>query len=341
MLLGALVWLPAVLGPFRLALLFAHLLAGACWAGVAAAALLRGSRLWNSRAGGWVAAPLCLLLLLYFGRETFQKSFRPAEYDPAAVFRFLTSTTAEQAGNPLFPSAVRLRGAVGDGCARPGCHTRLSTAWQEDAHARTAGSRAYRATYRDFLRRKGPDASRWCQGCHDPARLAPEETAADISSTPPQPSTINHQPSTITPTPPHPHTPTRARGLPCAYCHRAHGPAGLFGSASMEVQGPVSQAVHPWEIRLRPEAHSRENAPARLPPLRGSSARSCHRKNSEPATTATAGWPARTSTGNGWRKSAGAGSAPLRPRGGRGRVSAPRLPAVHSASGPIRPRGAE
>lgn len=246
---GGLAWFPGLGGGFRQGAVYAHIAAGT----VALLLLARvGSRVRSGaapRPARLLAAAglglVCLLVAAYTSAEVRHRSWSPPAYDPEACYRFLTATTAEQAGNPHFPSALQTSGKQENNCTSGGCHAGTRKAWQAHAHAAAAGTPAYRRTFADFVRRKGATAGNWCQGCHAPGALALDE----------------------------------GTGVGCGDCHSAAHTGALIGSGALQRGvNPDSGAAARWEPFLRPTAHARRY----LQPTFHRSAEfcsGCHRKN--------------------------------------------------------------
>lgn len=185
-------------------------------------ALLCGTWAWvrQPEPGGRARLAGVLLVLLIGGPLAFyagERNWSPPEYDAEATFRFLTATTVEQAREPNFPSALLLSGNP-ETCE--GCHSNVH---RDGAHARAGSGKAYLATYRDFVRRRGSGAGRWCQGCHNPqSQLDP--------------------------------TGSGTGGVRCGDCHGAEEVRALHGSAALRIRGGGSRPS--WEeVTLRPFAH--------------------------------------------------------------------------------------
>lgn len=192
-------------------------------------ALLCGAAAWvrPGEPGGRPRLAGLLLVLLAglpaaFYAGAGERRWTPPAYDAERTFRFLTATTVEQAGEPSFPSALRLSG-VPETCGSDGCHAGVH---REGAHASAGSGAAYLATYRDFVRRRGSDAGRWCQGCHNPeSQLGP--TGAGTG------------------------------GVRCGDCHGAEEVLALHGSAALRIRGGQGAEPAGWEVRLRPYGHRR------------------------------------------------------------------------------------
>lgn len=245
--LGAAIWLPGLPTGVRSVLRTGHVLTG-----IAAVALLliAGAVAGGRRAGPAAAlglAAFCLLLLpagAYVAAEHARADWKPPEYRPDACYRFLTATTAAQSGEPAFPSALRLRASGGAGCTNGGCHRGMPDSRVAEAHAGSASSPAYAATYQDFVQHRGAEAGRWCRGCHEPGQVVSPHAAA-------------------------------GGGVTCAGCHGATDVHALYGSGALDITAPSTPGLDPL---LRPTAH----ASRYLRPELHQSAEfcgGCHRKN--------------------------------------------------------------
>jgi Flp pilus assembly protein TadD len=240
-LLGTALWLPvprAFLTPLHAAAGFAAVALGLAMVGPAA---LDWGR--SRRAAGWAAVSIAAAgpALAWFSLEA-RRAYRPPRYAAEACFRFLTATTVEQAGEPGFPSALRVSGRPAD-CA--GCHPAEHAAAEAHAHANAGGTAAYRAALAAFRQRRGAGAGRWCQGCHSPGSLRNP-------------------------------TGEGSGGVDCNACHGAREVRAVVGSAPLTLAGAGGGAA--WEVALRPGAHARANGD---PALLNSAefCAGCHRKH--------------------------------------------------------------
>ncbi|HTL05772.1 MAG TPA: tetratricopeptide repeat protein [Gemmatimonadales bacterium] len=187
---------------------------------------------------------LCLLgPLAAYGTAQHQRAhWEVPAYDQESSFRFLTATTVEQSDEPNFPSALRLSGQP-ENCQSAGCHATVHA----DPHAGAGAGAAYLATYRDFTRRRGTAAGRWCQGCHFPhSQQGP--------------------------------TGSGSGGIACGDCHGAAEVRALHGSASLTIRGGETEDLTRWETRIAPAAHrfrTLHSGMTASPEL----CAACHRKN--------------------------------------------------------------
>ncbi|MGV3719991.1 MAG: tetratricopeptide repeat protein, partial [Actinomycetota bacterium] len=243
---------PALSTAGRFTAVYAHVavgmlaLAPLSWAGVSLLREPRGRWLQRTLVGGVV-----VLLGAYAAGEYRRVAWSPPRYDSAACYRFLTATTREQSGEPLFPSALRVAGEISTDCQR--CHSEpVVTDGKSLRHGDAEHSRAYQRTYADFIGRRGAEAGVWCQGCHAPGRLASPDkplTAAD------------HRVS-----------------VDCAACHRATNVHALYGSAALELRGRAEGGADLLTVLLQRKRHSQETL---RPDLHRASefCGGCHRKN--------------------------------------------------------------
>ncbi|HEU4753609.1 MAG TPA: hypothetical protein VFU47_10920, partial [Armatimonadota bacterium] len=251
--LGALELLPPLRGGARTTLVYAHVALGALVLGTAGYCLALRAPGSLRRQHAALAGVLALVLTPvagYFAGEQRRAAWQPPRYDAQACYRFLTATTPDQSGEPLFPSAIRPaagtdQGGADAGCTRAGCHAGIPAT---HAHAFSAGGPAYQATLADFTHRRGEEAARWCRGCHE---------GADAAA----------MPSAI-----------RTSGLGCTTCHAVTQVHALYGSAPLvlgKVPGAADMAAN---ARLRPKAHA---GMLLRPELHRSAAfcAACHRKN--------------------------------------------------------------
>jgi Flp pilus assembly protein TadD len=278
------IWITGIPLPARKLLVYGHVMAGALLLGTVAWGW--GSRRAGTRLQGWERAGgaglLLALLLGYAAAEYRRSTWEPPRYQAAACYRFLTATTPAQSGEPLFPSALRLRGQSGESCLESGCHREMA-APSTGSHAAAGSGAAYRATLADFVRRRGAQAGNWCQGCHAPETLragvwglgsgvwtgasaeTPGRKDAGASGFLTPQSAIRNPQSGLHP-------------FGCVSCHAARNTHALFGSAALEIGPGPAPAVARLEALSRPKAH----AGASLLPAFHRSAEfcaACHRKN--------------------------------------------------------------
>ncbi|HTE17483.1 MAG TPA: multiheme c-type cytochrome, partial [Armatimonadota bacterium] len=260
--LGLLAWVKGLHPAARSLVVYGHILTAVAALGMvgwAARARATGA---NRRAliGALFAALLLIPLAGYCVSESSRFSWRPPPYDATACYRFLTATTEEQSGEALFPSALRIGRAPARSCTDSGCHADVHREWSEHGHATSGSSAAYRATFRDFTRRRGAVAARWCRGCHDPGSLAAPPLA------PGAPPTVVSRTTGAT---------AGAGGVTCVTCHAATDAHALFGSAALVV---AARPTAPRDVMLRPKEHASQNMRPGL--LRSSEfCAGCHRKN--------------------------------------------------------------
>lgn len=243
LLAGAALWLPVgdarpALGVVHAALGFTAAAGGLVLVGPRALDFLAGRRLLAGAAVCVAAAgPAAAWGVLTAGRAA---PHLPA-YAPEACWRFLTATTVEQAGEPGFPSALRVAGDPAD-CSR--CHAAEHAEVATHAHGGSGANPLYRRALAGYETRRGAGAGRWCQGCHSPASLRSP-------------------------------TGEGTGGVDCLACHAAGAVRALTGSAPLSLGGGAGGAA--WEVALRPQAHARANTP---PLLRAAElCAGCHRKH--------------------------------------------------------------
>ena len=157
----------------------------------------------------------------------------------------------------LSPSRVRdpqgidaARFATTEDCTS--CHTDVGSHWLESAHAYASFDNPwYRASIDAFREERGPEASRFCAGCHDPLLLVSGDIDGAVS----------------------PDNDLAYAGITCLVCHSAKG-VTADGNASLELTDapiPIPDPAVPEEV----EAH---RARLTLRPLRSSAlCGACHR----------------------------------------------------------------
>lgn len=206
----------------------------------------------------WPGIALGVLLLLpltgYVAAEARWIGWRPPRYDAGHAYEFLTAMTPEQSAESEFPSALRLRGGSGVTCGFSQCHARVGRELASGAHAEMGSSRAYAATFREFRRRRGGVAARWCEGCHAPERLSTTDAPSTGASD------------------------SHGGGVGCQVCHGVREVRALFGSAAVELDLRNTGRYSALDVWLRPKRHAMLNARPGL--VRSSElCASCHRKN--------------------------------------------------------------
>ncbi len=249
-------WLPASSAGARTAWLVLHLAGGA--------ALLWGLGAWafpaqrneDGRTGGTgsslfspsaLLAPLALIVS-WGGACLLAPGGTGPNYDPAACYRFLTATTIAQSGEAAFPSALRVRPGTAPDCTESGCHREQQREWAQSAHAAAAGA-AYSTSVAAFVQRRGAEAGRWCQGCHESARAL--HTTA--------PGSAN-------------------RGVDCQSCHGVRAVHSLIGCAALDVAPAGEPGRMPWPGLIEPVRHRRETLVRSLH-REASLCAACHRKH--------------------------------------------------------------
>lgn len=58
-----------------------------------------------------------------------------------------------------------------ESCGSSGCHEQIGKEWEASAHRYAAMDPAFRAVQKAMGKQKGPEATRYCGGCHDPISL--------------------------------------------------------------------------------------------------------------------------------------------------------------------------
>lgn len=247
--LGALLPLPS--GAARAWTLLAHGLAGGgVLLGLTRWLIPRGAGPVPRHGMGIACLVFCLSpVAALLAGERRGAAWQPPRYDAAACYRFLTATTAEQAGETGFPTALRRKEGSEAGCEQAGCHPGLEETHSVRGHAAGIRNPAYRTTLADFERRKGREAARWCRGCHEPDDVR--------------------------------------QAVGCAECHSAQEVHAGFGNAALVLDGVSGRRAEGsglrafWsdlDTRLRPRSH----AARLLRPAMHRSAEfcgSCHRKH--------------------------------------------------------------
>lgn len=248
---GLLALLPALAGAPRQVLTYLHVGVGAATIAGALWASLGHQRRWVS------GIPVLITLLLLGGytyREQLWATWQPPRYSSEACYRFLTATTPDQSGEPLFPSALRVSGGGSSGCQNSGCHAQVHQRASTHAHASAGSSPAYTRTLADFVQRRGAQAGRWCRGCHAPEATVVDEQAAGVNGA------------------------SVMAGLTCTSCHRVDAVHALYGSAALHLRKAADGERRPWQVSLRPKEHAAQHVRPSL--FRSAEfCGACHRKN--------------------------------------------------------------
>ena len=58
-----------------------------------------------------------------------------------------------------------------NGCGRSGCHETIYREWSVSAHRWSSMDPAFQAIQEVMAKQNGPESTRYCGGCHDPASL--------------------------------------------------------------------------------------------------------------------------------------------------------------------------
>lgn len=174
----------------------------------------------------------------------------------------LPATLEEEAmggkDGPFFPSAS----ATSDGkmipanfftdsksCARSGCHPDIYEQWESSAHHFSSfNNQWYRKSIEYMQEITGPEAAKWCSGCHDPALLFSgqmDQMVADFID-----------------------KPEAHAGLGCVACHNIVGVQNTMGNGAYVIEYPelhdllasnnkFIQMVHDFILKIDPEPHKR------------------------------------------------------------------------------------
>jgi tetratricopeptide (TPR) repeat protein len=168
-------------------------------------------------------------------------AFAAYEYAPRDYYRILTATNAGQAGNEHFPAGLSILRKKQSSrrsstyCGTVGCHPNVYQQWQSSAHRAAATSAAFCKSAAYFISRKGNDAAKWCDGCHEPSRFT-----FHVSR----------------------------EGVDCLTCHATTRVEELTGNGRYEItlpsEYPFADAhkglgywLHGFLIRVRPAPHQR------------------------------------------------------------------------------------
>jgi len=111
------------------------------------------------------------------GRGEVEPSAKPARVETVRRVAEVDGVLLPSVGNTMSPALVQLETEVDgfeladtDGCQT--CHAGISRQWRSSAHALSSfNNPIYRASFDRFVASNGPEASRFCAGCHDPALL--------------------------------------------------------------------------------------------------------------------------------------------------------------------------
>ena len=209
-------------------------------------------------------------------------------YQGETYYRNLTSTTPEQAENRLFPAGLRLESSIGtpleeplktqmessQSCGRGGCHPDSLREWSPSAHHLAESDPFYSKVLNQLKHKSGVEATKWCQGCHAPQKIA---AAANLEAT----ATFGRGANSA--------QNSSSEGVGCLSCHAMRGTPTRTGNANFtlaEVEDyPFGEATQGWKrnlhdflLRVRPAPHQR----ALLKPELHRSAEfcsSCHRQS--------------------------------------------------------------
>jgi len=234
------------------AVVYAHVVAGVVSVGLLARV---GISLVREPRSPWVLRGVVacgLLLLAGYGVGEYRRvAWSPPRYDAQACYRFLTATTAQQSGEPHFPSAIRIDGNSASNCAP--CHSDTIVSDRTRVrHGAADASAAYRRTYADFVKRRGREAGVWCQGCHSPGSVTASDADVDAKR--------------------------EAGYVNCAACHGATDVHALYGNAALAIRGQQRADSDLRAVMVRRKYHSQRTL---RPDLHRSAefCGSCHRKN--------------------------------------------------------------
>jgi tetratricopeptide (TPR) repeat protein len=240
-----------------------------------------GARLRAALLLGLLLVPLVFLVLraAAAGRHADRGAWRPQRVE--APLDLAGEAMGGRAG-PFYPSAVHtasggllpVAALAGDarGCAGSGCHSDVVRQWESSAH-RLAGldDPWFAAALARARAEAGPEAVRWCAGCHSPVPLV----TGTMDRTPAAPAAL----------------PAAHAGVTCLTCHAVTA-RSTMGQADYELAPPplrqrlgagsaaAAGGPHPFLVRLDPDAHRTAFA---APSPRGAAAAAlcsaCHREH--------------------------------------------------------------
>ena len=205
----------------------------------------------------WVVA--CAAFLTLTQGALFSTAALLPAYNAQEYYRDLTSTTAAQASNPLFPAGLRLQSRAGEmdggalkvtlpdseSCGVSGCHPNAYREWHVSAHRFAGSDPLYLASLNESVRTSGEDIRGWCQGCHAPsqvirAALRPADASRSGSE---------------------------SEGVGCYACHGAVGTPTRTGNGRFVLAMPRDYPfagdpawrgkLHDFLLRVRPAPHQR------------------------------------------------------------------------------------
>jgi Flp pilus assembly protein TadD len=226
----------------------------------------------------WVLA--CGAFLTITQGALFSASVALPTYNGQEYYRDLTSTTAAQARNPLFPAGLRLQTGAGEidantlkvtlpesaSCGVPGCHPAAFQEWHASAHRFANSDPLYQASLKESVKTSGPDIRGWCQGCHAPGQVIRQTLGPAEASL----------------------TARESEGVGCYACHGTVGTPTRTGNGRFILAIPRDYPfagdpawrgkLHDFLIRVRPAPHQRAYL---KPELHGTSefCSGCHRQS--------------------------------------------------------------
>lgn len=142
------------------------------------------------------------------------------------------------AGEPLYPETLvhlvegdpRDADRLADVEACASCHEEVAAAWRGSAHAHASFDNPwYRQSVDTFREERGPEASRFCAGCHDPVLLVADAVGRPIE----------------------PDDPRAHAGVTCLVCH---------GTQEVRADGNASYTLRTAEVVLPDPSDEREVA---------------------------------------------------------------------------------
>jgi tetratricopeptide (TPR) repeat protein len=212
-------------------------------------------RIWQLSAAGLALAVALPLVALWW--QAKDSDLRHTITNPAAPLTMAGEAMGGEEG-PFFPSAVKTThgGTVpsevymgSETCARSGCHPDVYEQWESSAHHFSSfNNQWYRKSIEYMQEIVGPEPSKWCGGCHDPALMQsgmmdqPIEEVID--------------------------TPEAQVGLSCTACHMISAVGSTMGQGDYEITVPPLHGLavsdnaalnwlHDFLVRLDPEPHRR------------------------------------------------------------------------------------
>jgi len=214
---------------------------------------------WKAGRGGlmfFVAATVMPLgsFGYYMLFTTFDDEIRNSKFPSASLAEaapngrdshFYPSPAETSTGEPINTDFLR----DSESCGRSGCHEGLVQQWRESSHSKDpVANEWYRSSISYVEKQVGAAATRYCAGCHAPARLFEKDKDASFLS-------LSNEKG-------------KTPGIACTGCHSISKVNSTLGNAAYEIEppllfsflsstNPLLQNLHDFLVHIDPKPHAK------------------------------------------------------------------------------------